>query len=217
MNETADTVAAFRSIAQSAPTAPSSLGVSALSADTARLAWADVATDESGFSVERSANGVDFAEVATLAAGAAGFTDTGLTPRASYWYRVRDFNGAGYSGYSDTASVTMPDSPPLPPADVQAADNGDGSATVSWTDASDNETGFEARRETWDAKRRVWKSDTTVGIVPAGITSLVDTSGNGTFRYSIRAVAANSASEFAGPAQVDVTGAPKTAGKGRTR
>ncbi len=63
----------------------------------------------------------------------------------------------------------------------------------------------------------MWKSATTVGTMPPGITSLIDSPGNGTFRYSIRAVAVDSASAFAGPAQVSVTGAPKSNGKGRTR
>jgi hypothetical protein len=81
-------------------------------------------------------------------------------------------------------------------------------------DASSNETGFEVRRETWDAKRKVWKSAMTVATVPAGVTSVADLSGNGTFRYSVRAVAAGVASGFAGPSQVTVTGAP-TSAKGK--
>ena len=217
MNETADTVAVFRSISSSAPAAPSSLRASALSADAALLTWSDNAIDESGFRVERSGNGVEFAEVATLAAGTTAFTDAGLTARMTYWYRVQAFNGAGHSDHSATVPVTMPDVSPEPPADVAALDNGDGSATVSWIDASSNATGFEARREAWDARRGVWKNAMTAATVPAGITSLVDTPGNGTFRYSIRALGIASASGFAGPAQVNVTGARKGNGKGRTK
>jgi hypothetical protein len=217
MNQTADTVAAFRSVANSTPDAPSSLAATAMSADTVRLTWSDNASDESGFRLERSDNGVEFSEIATLAAGMTVFTDTGLVARQNYWYRVDAFNGAGHSESSSTVSVTMPDLPPTPPDNVAASDNGDGTATVSWLDASSNEAGFEARRESWDGRRGVWKSASTVGTVPPGTTSLVDMPGNGTFRYSVRAVAVSSASSFAGPAQVSVTGAPKGNGKGRTR
>ena len=217
MNETADTVAAFRSLASSIPAAPSSLTATAVSADAVRLTWSDSATEESGFRIERSVDGVEFVEIATLAAGATSFTDSGLSPRTNYWYRVDAFNGLGRSEFSPVASVTTPDTPPLAPSAVAATNNGDGSATVSWTDASSNEAGFEARRESWDSRRGIWKSATTVGTVPAGMTSLVDMPGNGTFRYSVRAVRADVASAFAGPAPVDVTGAPKGNGKGRTR
>lgn len=217
MNETADTVAAFRTISISAPAAPSSLSASALSADSVRLVWADNSIDEAGLKVERSGNGVEFVEIATLAAGTTAFTDTGLTPRMTYWYRVQAFNSAAHSEFSATVSLTMPDVPPAPPADVTALNNGDGSATVSWIDASANETGFEARREAWDAKRGTWKNATTVGTLPAGITSFVDITGNGTFRYTIRALALDSSSGYVGPAQVSVTGAAKGNGKGRTR
>jgi hypothetical protein len=130
---------------------------------------------------------------------------------------VRAFNSAGQSNYSATVAVTMPDVAPAPPAEVKALDNSDGSATVSWTDASGNETGFEARRETWDAKRGVWKNATTVGTVPAGVTTLVDVTGSGTFRYGVRAIAAGTTSSYGGPAQVSVTGGAKSGAKGRTR
>jgi hypothetical protein len=228
MNLTADTVAAFRgpttststsssTVTASAPTTPSSLKATATSTSTVAVSWADNSADESGFKVERSVNGVDFAEIASLGANTTSFTDTGLAARTGYWYRVRAFNSVGNSAYSNTGSVTTPDVAPAAPAGVAAADNGDGSASVAWVDASSNETGFEVRRETWDAKRKVWKSATTVGTVPAGVTGLADLTGNGTYRYSVRSVASGAASAYAGPAQVSVTGGTSAKGKGRTR
>jgi titin len=181
------------------------------------VAWTDNSTDESGFKVERSANGADFAEIASLGAGTIGFTESGIAARVTYWYRVRAFNGFGPSDYSNTASLTMPDVAPAPPAGVAALNNGDGSASVNWVDASDNETGFEARREAWDSRRGVWKDAMTVGSLPAGVTGLVDVTGNGTFRYTVRALGSVGASGYAGPALVSVTGGAKGGGKGRTR
>jgi hypothetical protein len=221
MNNTADTVAAFRAPAGgdtiSAPAAPSSLTAVATSNTDVAVSWADNSADETGFRLERSGNGVDFAEIATLGAGTTNFADNGLVSGATYYYRARAYNSAGNSGYSNTGSVTMPEtvSAPDAPSSVAAADNGDGTATVSWVDNSSNETGFEILREKWHTKRLVWIGDTTVGSVSAGISSWVDASGEGTFRYSVRAVNDGGASAYAGPAEVQVTGGSKGGGKGK--
>jgi hypothetical protein len=160
-------------------------------------------------------NGVDFTEIATLGAGTTTFGDSGRSSRTTYYYRVRAFNSVGNSAYSNTASVTTPDVAPAAPSSVGASDNGDGSATVRWVDASLNETGFEIRRETWDPKRSRWMGVATVGSVPSGLTSLVDMSGSGTFRYSVRAVNSGAASAYAGPAETTVTGGSSSTSKGK--
>ena len=56
------------------------------------LAWADNATNETGYVVERRTGVATFAAVASLAADSSGFADTGLTPGTLYDYRVRAFN-----------------------------------------------------------------------------------------------------------------------------
>jgi hypothetical protein len=80
---------------------------------------------------------------------------------------------------------------------------------VSWTDASSNETGFEIRREKWDARKSRWGGVTNIGPVGADATRIIDNSGSGTFRYSVRAVSASGGSGYAGPAQVTVSGGTK--------
>jgi hypothetical protein len=223
MNNTADTVAAFRAPAGggtvSAPAAPSSLAAAATSATGVAVSWADNAADETGFRLERSGNGVDFGEIAQLGAGTTNYTDSGLQAGAIYYYRVRAYNSAGNSAYSNTAVVTTPApiAAPGAPASVAAADNGDGTATVSWVDASADETAFEIRREKWHTKRLRWTGATTVGSVTSGVTSWVDVSGAGTYRYSVRAVNDGGPSAYAGPAEVQVTDANSTSkggGKG---
>ncbi len=218
MNNTAATVAAFRNgttatptpVAPTAPTAPSGLGASATAYNSVTVRWADNSGDETGFKVERSGNGVDFTEVATLGAATTSFADNGVVASSNYYYRVRAYNSVGNSTYSNTGSVTTPAVPapaPAAPGSVSARNDADGSATVTWVDASTNETGFEVRRERWDTKRKVWTGLTTVGTVPTGFMSLDDMSGNGTFRYLVRSVNSGGASSLAGPAAVTVTGA----------
>jgi hypothetical protein len=213
MNNTADTVAAFRTAGGggstlSVPTAPSGLTASATSSSEVTVRWSDNSSNETGFRVERSSNGVDFVEIATTGAGVTSYANSGLAARTTYYYRVRAYNSAGNSGYTNTGSLTTPDAllPPASPSSVAAKDNANGSATVAWLDASSNETSFEVRREKWDTRKLVWGGLTTVGTVPSGTTSLVDVVNSGTFRYTVRAVNGGGASAAAGPASVTVTG-----------
>jgi hypothetical protein len=203
--------------ASTAPIAPGGLASKGTAYNSVALGWTDNSSNESGFKVERSADGVNFTEIASLGAGTVGYTDATVSAKASYYYRVRAFNSVGGSAYSNTLEVTTPDAPPPPPAapsSVSAANKADGSALVTWADASSNETSFEIRRETWNAKRSVWTNLTVAGTVSANITSIVDLTGNGTYRYTVRALNTGGSSGLAGPAAVTVSGGPS---KGRSK
>ena len=91
-----------------APAAPSGLTATAISAGEVRLAWSDISADETGFVVERSANGGAFATLVTLGAGATQHADTTVSPGTTSAYRVRATNGSGASGPSSEQSVTTP-------------------------------------------------------------------------------------------------------------
>ncbi len=107
MNNTKQTVASFRTAqATTAPNAPTGLSASAQSSSSIKLSWTDNATDESGFKLERSLDGQSFSQIATLGENATGFTDTGLNASTTYYYRVRAYNGAGDSAYSNVAQAT---------------------------------------------------------------------------------------------------------------
>lgn len=70
------------------------------------LAWTNGSTNEDGISIERSLDGVTFAEITTVAAGTSVYADTPLTEATRYYYRVRAFRGTLYSNYSNTADDT---------------------------------------------------------------------------------------------------------------
>jgi PAB1-binding protein PBP1 len=84
----------------------------ALSAADVRLDWTDNSNNESGFAIERAPAGTNpvFVEIFRTAANVVTYTDVGLPNSTSYVYRVRAFNSAGNSSYSNQASVTT--SPP---------------------------------------------------------------------------------------------------------
>lgn len=107
MNNTAPTVASFRQAqATTPPNAPSSLSASAVSFSSIKLTWSDNANNETGFKLERSLDGQVFTQFATLGTNATSFTDTGLSAGKTYFYRIRAYNGAGDSVYSNTAQAT---------------------------------------------------------------------------------------------------------------
>jgi hypothetical protein len=83
------------------PAAPTALMLAAAKGKLT-LKWIDNASNETGFRIERSQNGGAFAEIALAGAGATGFVDSGLNKKVTYAYRVRAYNAAGASAYSNT-------------------------------------------------------------------------------------------------------------------
>ena len=97
-----------------APAAPSNLRVTAAATTSLALAWQDNSSDETAFRIERSADGLTFAEIATVGAGTATYTAGGLTASTTYSFRVRASNTSGTSGYSNiTAGTTTAPAQPL--------------------------------------------------------------------------------------------------------
>ena len=82
------------------------------------LTWTDSDTTETGFKIERctGVGGSDFAQITTVAANVTSYSNTGLTASTSYSYRVRAYNTAGNSDYSNTATAVTQAAPALPAA-----------------------------------------------------------------------------------------------------
>jgi len=119
------------------------------------LSFRDNATNETGFVVERAANGGFFTPLATLAArrstGSVTYTDTTVTAGNTYAYRVRAVNGAAMSAYSNTATAALAAAPAAPSnftAAAAATSSRRARISLSWTDNSNNETQFVIRRAT---------------------------------------------------------------------
>lgn len=72
------------------------------------LNWTDNSSNESGFRIERATGSGAFAEIATVPAGVVTYVDAGLPNSTTYSYRVRAFNAAGNSGYSNVSTATTP-------------------------------------------------------------------------------------------------------------
>jgi peptidyl-Asp metalloendopeptidase len=196
MNNTAATIAAFRSgSAGVPPAAPSQLTGSALAFDRVQLGWTDNASDETGFVVQRAVNGGTYADRITLGSNVAAFTDSGVSGNTSYSYRVRAYNSAGASAYSNAVTVLTPAAPPAPVAPTPAALSLAGSnAMVTWANVA-NESSYEIRRETYNSRKATWSA--TLTSAPADSTVLTQTLAAGTYRYSVRAIGAGGLSPWA--------------------
>jgi len=105
MNNTAARIQAVRATVTRVPSRPTGLATTTVYSRQLALKWVDNSTEESGYHVERSSDGVNFTEVASLKYNATAYTSTGLTAGTWYWFRVRAYNGAGNSEYSDVLSV----------------------------------------------------------------------------------------------------------------
>jgi fibronectin type 3 domain-containing protein len=87
-----------------APSAPQNLTPTVISVTRIDLIWQDMASNESGFRIERTkGSSNDFALIATLPANTLSYIDNSLKPRRSYCYRLYAFNEAGNSTYAGPA------------------------------------------------------------------------------------------------------------------
>ena len=96
-------------------TAPAKLSAAALSATSVSLSWADTSAGvTTGFLIERSTDGVTFAQVGATAANVTLYTDTAAAG-TTYTYRVRATSAGGPSAYGNTASATTVSAATSPP------------------------------------------------------------------------------------------------------
>lgn len=76
--------------------------------------WSDNSVNETNYILERSADGNNFSEIATLSANTVSYNETGLTPNTQYYYRVKASNATGSSIYTSIESITTPPIPSAP-------------------------------------------------------------------------------------------------------
>ncbi|MEM7278659.1 MAG: S8 family serine peptidase [Pseudomonadota bacterium] len=136
--------------------APTNLSAGALGDTQMVLSWTDNATNELGFEVQRSTNGIngDYISLGGVnQPNATGFTDNGLTSGQEYCYRVRAGRSLAEVGpfstpACETAGPPPVTDPPTAPTGLTASAANFQSINLSWTDTSAIETGFEVERGT---------------------------------------------------------------------
>ena len=117
--------------APAVPAAPSNLSITATSPFQINLRWTDNSNNETGFKIERKTGAAGtWAQITTLAVNATSYSSTGLTAATAYYYRVRAYNTAGNSGYSNESTATTPATYTLT---VSKAGTGSGTASGGGT------------------------------------------------------------------------------------
>ena len=187
-----------------APTTPSGLAATTVSASQINLSWADNSSNETGFVIGRSTvSGGSYVDIATLGANTTVYSDTGLSANTTYYYVVRATNTGGDSANSAQASATTLPLPPAAPTGLSASTVSASQIDLSWSDNSANETGFTIARST--VSGGPYSDVATVG---ANATSYSNTglSANTTYYYVVRA--SNSGGSSANSAQASATTLP---------
>ena len=70
------------------------------------VSWDDNSTNETGFKIERSTDGVTFVGIGTVGANVITFTDTTVANSTTYSYRVAAYDATTTSAYSNVTSAT---------------------------------------------------------------------------------------------------------------
>ncbi|MBN4073480.1 S8 family serine peptidase [Mariprofundus ferrooxydans] len=141
-----DAQATLAAVSTASPAAPTTLSAIAVSATQINLAWVDASSNETGFKIERSADGgTTFVQIATTAANATSFANTGLPASTTFHYRVRAFNNFINSAFTATANTTTLAFVAAPTTLIATAASSS-QINLTWVDASNNETGFKIER-----------------------------------------------------------------------
>lgn len=95
-----------------------------LASTTAILNWNDNSNNEANFVLERSLDGIDFDQIAELAANTTTYTDTNVVHSTKYYYRLKAINKTDSSNYSEVFEVVTEAAPAPVKATNPTPENG---------------------------------------------------------------------------------------------
>jgi FtsP/CotA-like multicopper oxidase with cupredoxin domain len=180
------------------------------------LTWVDNSLNETGFTVQRATNSAFTGTLTTFTVGSnvTTFSNTIGNTNQTFYYRVFASNTVGgpapypivtaASGFSNTAGVNLP---PTAPTNVAATafqfNTSSDRVTLTWTDTSNNETGFRIQRAN-DLNFQLGVVTSTVG---ANIQTF--TTGNlpraATFYFRVQAFNASGTSAYVNATPFPIT------------
>jgi predicted esterase/chitodextrinase len=167
-------------------TVPASPSATAISANSVQLFWTDNTPNETGFEIYRATNAsgpYNFFKLVN--AGTISYTDTGLSPATTYYYKLRAVNNTDVSNYTGNVNVVTPGDtqPPTAPQNLASGLKTLTSINLSWTASTDN-TGIQQYQITY--------SGTTSGTINTSSTAttynVTGLIGNTNYAFTVKAI-----------------------------
>jgi len=185
------------------PATPANATATPTGSTVVSVSWTDVSGDEAGFAVEVAASATGpWQQIATTVANVTSVVDAARLPEVLVCYRVTAFNANGASAPSNAACTT----PPAAPAALAAFARDPTSASVTWTDTSAVESGYEVQRSNTQSgpfQVVATVAANSTGFVDVGLTT------NAIYWYRVRALKDGGFSDFSGVVSVLIAnGAP---------
>jgi hypothetical protein len=186
----------------SKPLVPSYLQALTVTDGTVQLKWHDWATTELGFKIQRQEVPADgsapapFADLVDLVSDSLGaavgndfYTDTTVTPGATYNYQIMAYNNTDQSPWTvPGATATLVALPPAA-SNLAVTFADDTHVDLAWIDNSQSEIGFRVERA---LDSGFTSGLTVVGTAPANGVAFSDTTIAGGTTYFYRVIAFNS-------------------------
>jgi hypothetical protein len=173
--------------------------------DHITIAWADIATGETGWRIQRSTDGSNWDWYHNVAADSTSYNDTSVTDGTRYWYRVRAYGTLGTAGDTAYSPKDAQSSKLAAPNQVTLSPGVDpGTSIISWQDNSQHETGYTIEQSIDGA------GFGQVGTVNANVTSFTvgDISSVSQYAYRIHAIDDDQTSVNAAGAPIQITPVP---------
>ena len=171
----------------SIPGAPTALSATTVDMNSIQLSWTENSANETGYRIERSLSpGSGYSEIDVVTSNVTSYTDNGLDPGTTYFYRVYAYNAEGTSAtYASGSATTLPNVPAAPTS-LTFGTITNNSIQLNWTDNSGNEDGFEIFRSL-----TAGGPYTSVGTTGAGVTTFNNTGLTSNTVYYYRVYAYN--------------------------
>ena len=184
---------------------PEAVAAESHSSTEIHIEWREVAA-ATAYSIKRTdeqpGNSTSWAHVIRTNGDVTDYTDVGLEPATTYWYRVSAITTSGTAVASDIVSATTSVAPPEAPSVVAAATST--TVDLSWADGG-SETGYRIERSTEDSVE--W---TVIGTTGMDVTAYTDSALLPETTYLYRVVATNAGGDSPPSPVVSVTTLPET-------